>query len=91
MDGPQVRWMRKSLSKAYDFQNHKIVTEINYIFQEVQSSKFERHYSKYLIDYLLIELLTNISSVVEFQRWWALKNKLFGQESTCQQRKISYE
>ena len=28
---------------------------------------------------------TNISSVVEFQRWWVLKRKLFGQESTCQQ------
>ena len=26
---------------------------------------------------------TNISSVVEFQRWWVLKSKLFAQESTC--------
>ena len=24
----------------------------------------------------------NISSVVEFQRWWVLKSKIFGQEST---------
>ena len=24
----------------------------------------------------------NISSVVEFQRWWVLKCKIFGQEST---------
>ena len=31
---------------------------------------------------------TNISSVVEFQRWWVLKSKLFGQESTCHQGKI---
>ena len=23
----------------------------------------------------------NISSVVEFQRWWVLKSKIFGQES----------
>ena len=30
----------------------------------------------------------NISSVVEFQRWWAPKSKLFGQESTCHQGKI---
>ena len=30
----------------------------------------------------------NISSVVEFQRWWVLKSKLFGQESTCHQGKI---
>ena len=33
-------------------------------------------------------LFTNISSVVEFQRWWVLKSKLFGQESTCHQGKI---
>ena len=25
---------------------------------------------------------SNISSVVEFQRWWVIKSKLFGQEST---------
>ena len=25
---------------------------------------------------------SNISSVVEFQRWWVLKSKIFGQEST---------
>jgi hypothetical protein len=24
----------------------------------------------------------NVSSVVEFQRWWVLKSKIFGQEST---------
>ena len=30
----------------------------------------------------------NISSVVEFQRWWVRKSKLFGQESTCHQGKI---
>ena len=30
----------------------------------------------------------NISSVVEFHRWWVLKSKLFGQESTCLQGKI---
>ena len=29
--------------------------------------------------------LHNISLVVEFQRWWVLKSKLFGQESTCHQ------
>ena len=33
-------------------------------------------------------LCINISSVVEFQRWWVLKSKLFGQESTCHQGKI---
>ena len=33
-------------------------------------------------------IFINISSVVEFQRWWVLKSKLFGQESTCHQGKI---
>ena len=28
------------------------------------------------------EIYTNISSVVEFQRGWVLKSKVFGQEST---------
>jgi hypothetical protein len=26
---------------------------------------------------------------VEFKRWWALKSKVFGQESKCHQEKIS--
>ena len=30
----------------------------------------------------------SVSSVVEFQRWWVLISKLFGQESTCHQEKI---
>ena len=30
----------------------------------------------------------NVSSVVEFQRWWILKSKVLGQESTCHQGKI---
>ena len=30
----------------------------------------------------------NISSVVEFQRWWVLKSKLFSQESRWHQGKI---
>ena len=29
-----------------------------------------------------VSLSTNISSVGEFQRWWVLKSKIFGQEST---------
>ena len=32
--------------------------------------------------------VVSISSVVEFQRWWILKSKLFGQDSTCHQGKI---
>ena len=30
----------------------------------------------------------SVSLVVEFYRWWVLKSKVFGQESTCQQGKI---
>ena len=29
-----------------------------------------------------INVSIDISSVVEFQRWWVLKSKIFGQEST---------
>ena len=32
---------------------------------------------------LYLRTMLNISSVVEFQRWWVLKSKLFVQESTC--------
>ena len=35
-----------------------------------------------------LDIGNNISLVVEFQRWWVLKSKLFGQESTCNQGKI---
>jgi hypothetical protein len=34
-------------------------------------------------------LFINISSVVEFQRWWVIKSKLFGQESTYSKVKFS--
>ena len=38
----------------------------------------------YFIDiYVLLQnCMYIISSVVEFQRWWVLKSKIFGQEST---------
>ena len=40
-----------------------------------------------LLTYLLhvifsLDVSTNISSIVEFQKWWVLKSKIFGQEST---------
>ena len=31
---------------------------------------------------------SNISSVLEFKRWWVLKSKVFGQESTSHQGKM---
>ena len=33
-------------------------------------------------------VFNSVSAVVEFQRWWVLKCKVFGQESTCHQGKI---
>ena len=33
--------------------------------------------------YTMVEMGTNVSSVVAFQGWWVLKSKLFAQESTC--------
>ena len=44
------------------------------------------HQSGKIVELLLT--VENISSVVEFQRWWVLKSKLFGQLSTCHQGKI---
>jgi hypothetical protein len=38
--------------------------------------------------YPLVEPYQHVSSVLEFQRWWVLKSKVFGQESTCHQGKI---
>ena len=40
--------------------------------------KKKHEFSFFLIYWLII----NVSSVVEFQRWWVLKSKLFAQEST---------
>ena len=52
-------------------------------------------YSKYpflswdrLKEQKVMHVAYNISSVVEFQKWWVLKSKLFGQESMCHQEKI---
>ena len=36
----------------------------------------------------VVSVYFNISSVMEFQRWWVLKSKVFGQESTYHQGKI---
>ena len=44
---------------------------------------FQMHYSIGSYRYVI----TNISSVVQFHRWWVLKSKFFGQESTCHQGK----
>ena len=38
--------------------------------------------SNFTIRHLAMCTYNNVSSVVEFQRWWVLKSKIFGQEST---------
>ena len=61
--------------------------------------KFQRHVFFYFIlalprlftlgeNVAVLYALFNISSVVQFQRLWELKSKLFGQESTCHQGKM---
>ena len=36
----------------------------------------------FLFPQSFVVVCININSVVEFQRWWVLKSKVFGQEST---------
>ena len=49
----------------------------------VQSTTYHyRHYS-WPISRPPRRIKNNVSSVVEFKRWWVLKCKLFAQESTC--------
>ena len=36
------------------------------------------------------DIWTNVSSVVEFQRWWVLKCKIFAQELTCSKETIVF-
>ena len=38
---------------------------------------------KHIVRFFMWVMVLNVSSVVEFQRWWVLKSKLFAQESTC--------
>ena len=38
----------------------------------------------------MVSMFSNISSVVEFQRWWVLKCKLFAQESTCSKETVVF-
>ena len=54
--------------------NPKIDMTFSYEIMAVNDCKKEQ---------LKQRLPTNISSVVEFQRWWVLKSKLFVQKSTC--------
>ena len=67
--------------------------QVNCIWVDISVCKIKRITHKNVENkklYLLILkwFCINISSVVEFQRLWVLKSKVFGQESTCIQRKI---
>ena len=59
------------------------------IFEPLLSKYYEFGFSITFPKFLSnLCMYINISSVVEFQRWWVLKSKLFVQESTCHQGKI---
>ena len=47
-------------------------------------------YQQYNVNVEWLSIKFNISSVVEFQRWWVLKSKIFGQESTSLKWKNYY-
>ena len=50
-------------------------------FLIIQQFWYDNQFRLVVVSYVLHRLI-NISSVVEFQRWWVLKSKIFGQEST---------
>ena len=50
-----------------------------YSVKKSEVMKLKSHDSKHMT----YRMWSNISSVVEFQRWWVLKSKLFAKESTC--------
>ena len=58
------------------FTEHDFYSEVGILFKDFQH------------DLSFSIVIRNISSVGEFQRWWVLKSKLFGQELTCHQGKI---
>jgi hypothetical protein len=47
----------------------------------------EESFTVFWVSFAFLFVFINISSVVEFQRWWVLKSKIFGQESTYSKEK----
>ena len=77
----------KKITVVKPEQTHKVTTIFTQDYNFVHPGKFWLLFFEFTQLYML-GMKLNISSVVEFQRWWVLKSKLFGQESTCHQGKI---
>ena len=60
-------------------RHHKVTRLLKLISYDVTLMKINQQISW---------VLSSVSLVVEFKRWWVLKSKVFGQESTCHQGKI---
>ena len=56
--------------------------EIIELTQTLSQERRKRDLEKQLIDELKQQVSSNVISVMEFQRWWVLKSKMFGQKST---------
>ena len=69
-----VAWMELN---SYDY--HCFQLKVTLIFFLANVPTKEDH----LKAIVLLGEYYNISSIVEFQRWWVLKCKIFAQESTC--------
>ena len=80
-----ISWMHKNLKNRMSSSRKHFIplwhaTEISHGIQQ-RNLKTDSFYHLREINELWI-WATNVSSVVEFQRWWVLKSKIFGQEST---------
>ena len=64
-----------SIIKGQSFQECVILTTLHIVWS-VNDGAVETHREPSAV-------LPNISSIVEFQRWWVLKSTIFAQESTC--------
>ena len=71
IEDPQICWLHIALVFLYSRTFLKIFYVVVFI---LVSSTWARM--------LHVWVYSNVSSVVQFERWWVLKNKIFGQEST---------
>ena len=57
-------------------------SNVNTSFPKYKDVKWKKQANLCLLKPISIVFQIVIGSVVEFQRWWVLKSKIFGQEST---------
>ena len=97
-DIPRTDFLAKStlswlLSSKHHHWGHAIVVEswwhlgaiVRFVVLLLQASVWFMSFQEfsYLKVVYSICMCINVSSVVEFKRWWVLKCKIFAQESTC--------